>query len=336
MVESSIPSRSPSPRQLFPRSRSAPEPRSILRPTDPEVRPGSMASALDTFISYLKVPILASSGVAALLSGLLYFKQNEIIYPRAFPPDARTNVPRPSQFAITDYEELFIPTPDGESLSAFFIRANKQHARNVTVLMFHGNAGNIGYRLPIAKILENELRCNVLMLQYRGYGLSSGNPNEKGLMIDAQTGLDYIRQRHELRDTKIVVYGQSIGGAVAVGLAARNQREGDISGIILENTFTSIKKLIPTAFPPARFLTPLCHQIWPTEETLPKISKIPILFLSGLKDEIIPPSHMTKLFDVCKAPKVWKELPNGSHNDTVAEPRYFQYIEEFLSEFVAR
>jgi fermentation-respiration switch protein FrsA (DUF1100 family) len=112
--------------------------------------------------------------------------------------------------------------------------------------MFHGNAGNIGYRLPIAKILESELRCNVLMLQYRGYGLSSGNPNEKGLMIDAQTGLDYIRQRHELRDTKIVVYGQSIGGAVAVGLAARNQREGDISGIILENTFTSIKKLIPT------------------------------------------------------------------------------------------
>jgi len=141
------------------------------------------------------------------------------------------------------------------------------------------------------------------MLQYRGYGLSSGNPNEKGLMIDAQTGLDYIRRRHELRDTKIVVYGQSIGGAVAIGLAARNQKEGDIAAIILENTFTSIKKLIPTqvkyscpktrltwssAFPPARFLTPLCHQIWPTEETIPKITRIPILFLSGLKDEIIP------------------------------------------------
>ncbi|CAO2648992.1 Nn.00g099410.m01.CDS01 [Neocucurbitaria sp. VM-36] len=296
-----------------------------------------MSSALDTFMSYLRLPLLATSGVAALLSGLLYFKQNEIIYPRSFPPDARTNVPRPSQFGITDFEELFIPTPDGESLSAFFIRANKQHARNVTVLMFHGNAGNIGYRLPIAKILENELRCNVLMLQYRGYGLSSGNPNEKGLMIDAQTGLEYIRQRHELRGTKIVVYGQSIGGAVAIGLAARNQRQGDIAAVILENTFTSIRKLIPTAFPPARFLAPLCHQIWPSEDTLPQITTIPILFLSGLKDEIIPPSHMAKLFQVCRAPdKVWKELPNGSHNDTVAEPRYFQYIEEFLSEFVAR
>ena len=104
-----------------------------------------------------------------------------------------------------------IPTPDGESLSAFYIRANKQHARNVTILMFHGNAGNIGYRVPIAKIIADDLRCNVLMLQYRGYGLSTGTPNEKGLMIDAQTGLDYIRHRAELRGTRIVLYGQSIG-----------------------------------------------------------------------------------------------------------------------------
>lgn len=112
--------------------------------------------------------------------------------------------------------------------------------------MFHGNAGNIGYRLPIAKVLENELCCNVLMLQYRGYGLSSGNPNEKGLTIDAQVGLDYIRQRHDLRNTRIVLYGQSLGGAVSIGLAARNQKHGDIAGVILENTFTSIKKMIPS------------------------------------------------------------------------------------------
>ncbi|KAL5121786.1 bem46 protein, variant [Pleosporales sp. CAS-2024a] len=310
-----------------------------------------MASALDTFLSYLKIPVLASSGVAAVLSGLLYFKQkyglvwffitwdlakdcSEIIYPRNFPPDARTNVPRPGQAGFTDFEELFIPTPDGESLNAFLLRANKQHARNVTVLMFHGNAGNIGYRLPIAKVLVNQLRCNVFMLQYRGYGLSTGNPNEKGLMIDAQTGLTYIRERQELRNTKVVVYGQSIGGAVAIGLVARNQKQGDITGVILENTLTSLKKLIPSAFPPARYLAPLCHQIWPSETTLPQVKDIPFLFLSGLQDEIIPPSHMSRLFQVCKAPKVWREFPNGSHNDTVAEPAYFQYIEDFLREFV--
>ncbi|KAF2710545.1 BEM46 family protein-like protein [Pleomassaria siparia CBS 279.74] len=296
-----------------------------------------MASALHTVVSYLRVPLIASSSVAALLSGALYFKQNMLIYPANMPPGARTDVPRPSQFGITDFEELFIPTPDGESLSAFYLRANKQHARNITVLMFHGNAGNIGYRLPIGQILENDLGCNVLMLQYRGYGLSTGSPSEKGLMIDAQTGLDYIKQRSELRGTRVVIYGQSIGGAVAIGLAAKNLNDGDISAIILENTFTSMRKLIPSILPVARFIAPLCHQLWANDEALPKITKVPILFLSGLKDEIIPPSHMTRLFQLCRSEtKIWKEFPNGSHNDTVAEPSYFIYVDEFLSKHVAR
>lgn len=111
--------------------------------------------------------------------------------------------------------------------------------------MFHGNAGNIGHRVPIAKVLEESLGCNVLMLEYRGYGHSSGDPHEEGLKIDAQTGLDYIRERAETRNTKIVIYGQSLGGAVAIQLVAKNQEIGDIAGLILENTFTSIKKMIP-------------------------------------------------------------------------------------------
>lgn len=155
-------------------------------------------------------------------------------------------MPRPQEFGLTDFEELTLPTPDGESLSAFLIKPpNKQHARNVTVLMFHGNAGNIGHRLPIARVLSNEIACNVLMLQYRGYGLSTGTPSEKGITVDAQTGLDYIRQREDLKHTKIVVYGQSLGGAVGIGLVARNQNRGDVAGLILENTFLSIQKMIP-------------------------------------------------------------------------------------------
>jgi len=134
--------------------------------------------------------------------------------------------------------------------------------------MFHGNAGNIGYRLPIAKVLSEELGCNVLMLQYRGYGLSTGTPNEKGINIDAQTGLDYIRNRHELRKTRIVLYGQSLGGAVSIGLAARNQKYGDIAGVILENTFTSMRKMIPSyAALPLRFgrsLTCSGHSLLPS------------------------------------------------------------------------
>jgi hypothetical protein len=203
-------------------------------------------STMSGYLQYLRVPVLTSTIVAGVASSILYFKQNELIYPRALPPDARTNVPKPSQFGLTNFEDLLIPTPDGESLSCFLIKpSNRNFARNVTILMFHGNAGNIGHRVPIAKILTEELGCNVLMLQYRGYGLSTGSPNENGITIDAQTGLDYIRQRADLRDSKIVIYGQSLGGAVGIGLAANNHQSEDIAGIILENTFTSIRKMIP-------------------------------------------------------------------------------------------
>ena len=116
---------------------------------------------------------------------------------------------------------------------------------NITILAFHGNAGNIGHRLPIAKVLADTNKMNVLMLEYRGYGLSTGTPDEKGLNIDAQAGLDWIRAHSEKPNAEILIYGQSIGGAVAIQLAARNQRAGDIAGLILENTFLSIRKMIP-------------------------------------------------------------------------------------------
>lgn len=215
-------------------------------------------------------------------------------------------VPRPSHFGITDFEDLRIPTPDGENLSAFFIRpSNKGLAKNVTILMFHGNAGNIGHRVPIAKIIEENSGCNVFMLEYRGYGLSTGTPTEEGLMIDAQTALDYIRQQKETRGGKIIIYGQSLGGAVAIQLVAKNQEAGDVVGLVVENTFTTMRKLIPrfalfvgiqkpfcspmsSVFPPAKYLARLCNQYWPSEDILPQITSIPILFISGLKDEIIP------------------------------------------------
>ncbi|TAQ86126.1 hypothetical protein B7494_g5561 [Chlorociboria aeruginascens] len=237
---------------------------------------------------YMRLPVLITSGIAAILSSLLYFKQKALIYPSNIPNLARTQVPRPPQFGITDFEELMIPTPDGESLSAFYIRAPEKRKQNITVLMFHGNAGNIGHRIPIARMLMQSMDCSVFMLEYRGYGLSSGSPDQLGLMIDGQTAFDYLRQRAETRDNDIVIFGQSLGGAVAVQLAAKNQNDKKLIGVVLENTFLSMRKMIPYAIPPAKYLTWLCHQVWPTETFLPSISELPILFLSGLRDEIVP------------------------------------------------
>ena len=203
-------------------------------------------------------------GIAAILSSLLYFNQKYVplqpsptpphkyyralIYPSHVPNDSRNQVPRPSDYGITDFEELMIPTPDDEKLSAFYIRAPKggRARRNVTVLMFHGNAGNIGHRVPIARMFVQQMGCSVFMLEYRGYGLSTGSPDERGIMIDAQTAYDYIRRRAETRDNDIVIFGQSLGGAVSIQLAAKNQNDGNLIGLVLENTFMSMRKLIPS------------------------------------------------------------------------------------------
>lgn len=154
------------------------------------------------------------------------------------------------------------------------------------------------------------------MLSYRGYGLSTGQPSEVGIRIDAQTALDYIRNHAALKKTTVVAYGQSIGGAVAVDLASRNTRS--IHGLVLENTFLSIPELIPHVLPPIRPLAFLCREFWPTSESIRKLpASMPILFMSGRGDDLVPPSHMDALFERCPSKqKVWKEFATGTHNDT--------------------
>ncbi|KIV78317.1 hypothetical protein PV11_10045 [Exophiala sideris] len=298
-----------------------------------------MSNILGTMFSYLRIPLFASSGLAALGSSLLYFKQNDIIYPANLPAGARTNVPTPEQFNITQAESIKFPTPDGETLHAYLLRPPTPSLRkNITLVTFHGNAGNVGHRLPIGKVLSESLGCHVFMVEYRGYGLSTGSPDENGLSIDGQTALDYVRNHEELRKTHIVLYGQSLGGALVVKLLQTNEQAGDIAGVILENTFLSIRKLIPSVMPPAKYIAYLCHQRWNSEELMAKVTDkgIPILFLSGRKDEIVPPSMMKTLYEACPTRKIWKEFPNGDHNSTVAEAGYFDAIWEFLVQEVLK
>ncbi|KAI9053215.1 hypothetical protein LZ554_002182 [Drepanopeziza brunnea f. sp. 'monogermtubi'] len=292
-----------------------------------------ISQIVGTVYSYMRLPVLVSSGVATALSSLLYFKQKALIYPSHLPDNARTDVARPSQFGITDFEELMIPTPDGEQLSAFYIRPPQTGMRKgITILMFHGNAGNIGHRVPIARMFVQRMGCSVLMLEYRGYGLSTGSPDESGLMVDAQTAFEYLRTRSETRDNDIVIFGQSLGGAVSIQLTAKYQNDKRLVGLVLENTFLSMRKLIPTILPPAKYLTLLCHQVWASDTFLPSITEVPILFLSGLQDEIVPPSHMRRLYELCQTPtKVWKPFPGGDHNSSVVEDGYFESIEDFIA-----
>ncbi|KAJ3114823.1 hypothetical protein HK100_001541 [Physocladia obscura] len=142
----------------------------------------------------------------------------------SMPPGSRTTVDEPSKFAMQDYASVAMRTVDGVRITGFaiFHRASPSDSpANITLLYCHANAGNMGHRLPLASRIKNLAGVNVFMLSYRGYGLSDGTPSEKGLKIDAQTALDWILNHPELGSTKIIVYGQSIGGAVAIDLAAR-------------------------------------------------------------------------------------------------------------------
>lgn len=188
-------------------------------------------------------------------------------------------------------------------------------ARRPTVIMFHGNAGSLGHRIPLGMVFQMHMRCNVLMVSYRGYGNSEGQPSEKGFQIDAQTVLNYVNQDPRFSKTPVVLYGQSIGGAVSIDLVYRNPDK--INGLILENTFLSLPSLVPHVLPLLGPFSFLCHQKWDSASKIGKIPKTtPMLMLSGLQDEIVPASQMVELKRLAGEKRVeWVEFADGNHSE---------------------
>ncbi|KAA1077649.1 hypothetical protein PGT21_014786 [Puccinia graminis f. sp. tritici] len=197
--------------------------------------------------------------------------------------------------------------------------------------------GSQGHRLPIAKVLVERYECNVVAISYRGYGHSSGTPSEKGILLDSQTAFDYIKSHPIFDSSPIFLYGQSLGGAVAIGLAANNVNKGKIAGVILENTFANLRKLIPVVMPIIGPLSFLCHQTWYSDQRMAQISDGPdspaFLFLSGTKDDLIPTSHFRILYDLCPSKqKSWKAFKDGNHNDTCLQKDYFPTMGSWIEE----
>lgn len=127
-----------------------------------------------------------------------------------------------------------------------------------TFVYLHGNAGNMGHRLHNAAGIFHKLQCNLLMVEYRGYGLSTGQPHERGLYADARAAIDYLYTRHDLDLQQIVLFGRSLGGAVAVDVAADPEYYQRIMCTILENTFTSIPEMAVDLVHPSMRYLPLC------------------------------------------------------------------------------
>ncbi|KDQ55509.1 hypothetical protein JAAARDRAFT_37523 [Jaapia argillacea MUCL 33604] len=316
----------------------------------------SSSNLMPSLETFAKGAFATAAGISTIGVGLLYYGQNFLIYPSAYPPGSRTEVPSPTDFGL-QHEDVNLQAPDGVKIHCFLLMQRKEltnsQATHVdytddetdaefastrpTIVMFHGNGGNVGHRIPLAKVFYVKMRCNVLMVSYRGYGYSEGSPSEKGLQMDAQTALDFLTSHEHLSKSPIVLYGQSIGGAVSIHLASQNPNT--IRALILENTFLSLPRLIPHALP---FLSPftfLCHQKWDSASKLPLIPQTtPILMLSGVRDEVVPREQMQGLWKIRtgdgktgNGKSRFVEFEFGAHNDTCIQHGYWTTIAEFIA-----
>lgn len=230
-----------------------------------------------------------------LLNSLLYFPSRHI----ALEPDA----------VGLSSTEVHIQTEDGERLHAWWIPARPKSVGHI--LLFHGNAGNIGDRLLHAQLLT-AAGFDVLLFDYRGYGRSTGKPDEEGIYRDARAAGSALVRREGVDPCRVFYLGESLGGAVALALA----REVPPRGLILVSTFTSVREMgrlhypvLPSALVPDAF---------------PNLTRIrglecPLLLMHGDRDDIVPIDQGQALFEAAPEPKRRHVFEGLGHNDILVQ-----------------
>ena len=246
-----------------------------------------------------KVALFLILGYAAIV-GVVYLAQDSLIY---FPNMGREHAATPAASGLR-YEDVSLATEDRETLHAWWVPA--ENARG-TVLHFHGNAGNISHRIDYARMFRG-LGYNTLLVDYRGYGKSTGTPSEEGTYRDAAAALRWLLEARGVREADLVVFGESLGGAVACWLAARHTPRA----LVLASTFTSVPDLGAEVYGllPVRLIS---RYRYDTRECLSRV-RAPVLVLHSPRDEIIPFAHGQKLHAAAREPKEFVEL-DGGHND---------------------
>lgn len=250
-------------------------------------------------------------GYGGLLA-LMYVFQRSLLY---FPDTVRT---LPAQAGLLRATEVMFQSEDGEKLIAWYVPAQ---AGKKLVIYFQGNAGGLDLRADRFKWLIAD-GTGLLALRYRGYGGSTGSPSEDGLIRDARAA--YAFASAQVPANRIVVFGESLGTAVAVALAA----ERPSAGVILDAPFTSAADVGAAAyrFAPVRWLM---KDSWHSDERIGRITA-PLLVLHGEQDQIVPIRFSEKLFALANEPKRMVRFPQGGHVnlDGFGAPKA---IKEFLT-----
>ena len=252
------------------------------------------------------------------ISLYLYFSQSRLIYYPELP--SRAVDATPADIGLP-FENAQLTTGDGIRLHAWYVPAP---AARGTLLFNHGNAGNIAHRLDSIRLFHS-LDLNVLIFDYRGYGESEGKPTEKGTYRDAMAAWKYLHENRGIDPHEIVIFGRSLGAAIAVDLASQVPS----AGVIIESAFTSVSDMAAHLYPwlPARFLV---RYKYDSDVKIGRISS-PLLLMHSRDDEIIPFSQGRELFAHANEPKQFLEL-QGGHNDGSHASRdiYTQTLQQFL------
>ncbi|KAL0909722.1 hypothetical protein M5K25_020615 [Dendrobium thyrsiflorum] len=286
--------------------------------------------------SYLSALAYLVGVVAAAALALLVAFQERLVYVPVLPGLSKSYAITPARLRLA-YEDVWLHSADGVRLHAWFIK-------------IFPDCTDIAHRLECVRIMLQRLHCNIFLLSYRGYGASDGDPSQHGIIMDAQAALDHLFQRNDIDTRKIIVFGRSLGGAVGSALAKNNPDK--VSALILENTFTSILDMAGVLLPILKWfiggggskgpkvLNFLVRSPWSTIDIIGQV-KQPILFLSGLQDEMVPPSHMQMLYQKAAEKNsrcLFIDFPTGMHMDTWLSggDRYWRTIQLFLDQYVSQ
>ena len=253
------------------------------------------------------------------LALLIYIFQSRLVF---FPQTGREIIATPERIGLA-YEDIQLQTSDGISLHGWNIPAPQPRG---TVLFLHGNAGNISHRLD-SVLMFHRLGYSTLIFDYRGYGNSGGAPSEEGTYRDAEAAWNYLTGQRHIPSCRIVLFGESLGGAVAAWLAARHKA----GAVVIASGFTSVPDLAQQLYPflPVRWLARIRYD---TRASLRAVAA-PVLVAHSPDDEIIPFEHGRALFAAANQPKQFLELAGG-HNDGFIFMReaWVRVLGDFLGE----
>lgn len=262
-----------------------------------------------TLLKWLIGALVAFGGLVALM----YFAQRSLMY---FPETLRTS---PADAGFPEAEEVVLQTTDGEKVIAWHLppRGGKP-----VILYFHGNGGSLRYRVDRFRALTGD-GTGLIALSYRGYGGSTGEPTEPGLIADATAVYDFAISRYPAE--RLVLWGESLGSGVALALAA----ERNVGRIVLEAPFTSAADVGARAYPflPVRLLM---KDQFRSDERIGKVTA-PILVLHGADDNVVPFAFGERLYGLANQPKRLVRFPRGGHNDLDAHGAQAA-AREFLNE----